>query len=190
MGLFVVKQRIQGRIAFGPDFIYPAIHIDLQVGVADEMQRKLGPEFDLTINAFRGGEGNGVLLRKDPVVWAVSRKAAPYLKHPVPPALLPQGSLLRRWAEETLTAAGKRWVVLQESSPSSEMWLERADRELPRAAKCLYEFLLEQLPRWGSSRASPPPPRTNRCCRHDSTTAASSAVPVRPARRTRVTLAF
>ena len=32
--------------------------------------------------------------------------------------------------------------------PSSEMWLARADRELPRAAKCLYEFLLEQLPPW------------------------------------------
>ncbi|WP_395321058.1 LysR substrate-binding domain-containing protein [Variovorax sp. UC74_104] len=169
--------------------IYPAIHIDLEVGVADEMQRKLGPAFDLTINAFRGGEGNGVLLRKDPVVWAVSRKAAPHLKQPVPLALLPQGSLLRRWAEETLTAAGKRWVVVQESSsvevlrasvlaglavgvfqeatisevaeirslgpedgfpalPSSEMWLERANRELPRAAKCLYEFLLEQLPPW------------------------------------------
>jgi DNA-binding transcriptional LysR family regulator len=32
--------------------------------------------------------------------------------------------------------------------PSSEMRLERASRELPRAAKCLYEFLLEQLPSW------------------------------------------
>src|SRR6218665_920746 len=32
--------------------------------------------------------------------------------------------------------------------PSTEMWLERADRELPRAAQCLYEFWLEQLPPW------------------------------------------
>jgi len=32
--------------------------------------------------------------------------------------------------------------------PSSEMWPERANRELPRAAKCLYEFLVEQLPPW------------------------------------------
>ncbi len=44
--------------------LYPAIHIDLQVGVAEEMRRKLGPAFDLTINAFQGGKGNGVLLRK------------------------------------------------------------------------------------------------------------------------------
>ena len=169
--------------------LYPAIHIDLQVGVAEEMQRKLGPAFDLTINAFQGGEGNGLLLRKDPVVWAVSKRASPHQKRPVPLALLPQGSLLRRWAEEALTAVGQRWVVVQESSsvevlkasvlaglavgvfqeatispvadmrvltpeegfpklPSSEMWLERANRELPRAAKCLYEFLLEQLPPW------------------------------------------
>lgn len=169
--------------------LYPAIHIDLQVGVAEEMQRKLGPAFDLTINAFQGGEGNGVLLRKDQVVWATSRRAAPHAKNPVPLALLPQGSLLRRWAEEALTAAGRRWVVVQESSsvevlrasvlaglavgvfqeatvspiadirsltpeegfpalPASEMWLEQANRELPRAAKCLYEFLLEQLPPW------------------------------------------
>ncbi|MDQ0587881.1 LysR substrate-binding domain-containing protein [Variovorax paradoxus] len=171
--------------------LYPAIHIDLQVGVAEEMQRKLGPAFDLTINAFQGGEGNGVLLRKDPVVWAVSKKSSPQHKRPVPLALLPQGSLLRRWAEEALTASGERWVVVQESSsvevlkasvvaglavgvfqeatispvadmriltpedgfpklPSSEMWLERANRELPRAAKCLYEFLLEQLPPWAA----------------------------------------
>ena len=169
--------------------LYPAIHTDLEVGVAGEMQRKLGPSFDITINAFQGGEGNGVLLRKDRVVWAISKNASPHHKQPVPLALLPQGSLLRRWAEESLTAAGKRWVVVQESSsvevlkasvraglavgvfqeatvsavadlrsltpeegfpalPSSEMWLERADRELPRAAKCLYEFLLEQLPPW------------------------------------------
>lgn len=169
--------------------LYPAIHIDLEVGVADEMQRKLGPAFDLTINAFQSGEGNGVLLRKDRVVWATSTSAAPHRKQPVPLALLPQGSLLRRWAQEALTAAGHRWVVVQESSslevlkasvlaglavgvfqeatvaamagvrtlapeegfpqlPSSEMWLERADRELPRAAKCLYEFLLDQLPPW------------------------------------------
>jgi DNA-binding transcriptional LysR family regulator len=169
--------------------LYPNIHIDLEVGVAQDMQRKLGPAFDLTINAFQGGEGNGVLLRKDRVVWATSRRAAPHGKKPVPLALLPQGSLLRRWAEEALTAAGHRWVVVQESSsvevlkasvlaglavgvfqeatitpladirtltpeegfptlPSSEMWLAQANRELPRAAKCLYEFLLEQLPPW------------------------------------------
>lgn len=169
--------------------LYPAIHIDLEVGVAEEMQRKLGPAFDLTINAFPSGEGNGVLLRRDPVVWATSSRATAHRKQPIPLALLPQGSLLRRWAEEALTAAGHRWVVVQESSsvevlkasvlaglavgvfqeatispvaemrsltpeegfpklPSSEVWLERADRELPRAAKCLYEFLLEQLPPW------------------------------------------
>jgi DNA-binding transcriptional LysR family regulator len=166
--------------------LYPAIHIDLQVGVAEEMQRKLGPAFDLTINAFQNGEGRGLLLHKDPVVWAVSTRASPQHKRPVPLALLPQGSLLRRWAEEALTAVGQPWVVVQESSsvevlkaavlaglavgvfqeatirplaevrvltaeegfpnlPSSEMRLERANRDLPRAAKCLYEFLVEQL---------------------------------------------
>jgi DNA-binding transcriptional LysR family regulator len=83
---------------------------------AQEMQRKLGPAFDLTINAFQGGEGNGVFLRKEPVVWAVSRKASPHHKQPIPLALLPQGSLLRRWAEEALTAVGRRWVVMQEST--------------------------------------------------------------------------
>ena len=169
--------------------LYPGIHIDLQVGVAEEMQRKLGPAFDLTINAFQGGEGNGVLLRKDPVVWATSAKASAHHKQPLPLALLPQGSLLRRWAEEALTTAGRRWTVVQESSsvevlkasvlaglavgvfqeatmgavadvrlltpeegfptlPSSEVWLARADRELSRAAACLYEFLREQLPPW------------------------------------------
>jgi len=169
--------------------LHPAIHIDLEVGVAEDMRKKLGPAFDLVINAFQSGQGNGVLLRKDPVAWAVSAHARPHLKAPIPLAVLPQGSLLRRWAEEALTAAGQRWVVVQESSsvevlkasvlaglavgvfqdatvraapglrpllpdegfptlPSTEMWLERADRDLPRAAQCLYEFLRDQLPPW------------------------------------------
>lgn len=176
--------------------LYPAIHIDLQVGIAGEMQRKLGTEFDITINAFQSGQGHGVLLRRDPVVWAVSRRADPHRKTPLPLAVLPSGSLLRRWAEEALTAAGRPWVVVQESAsvevlkasvlaglavgvfqkasvghlaglrmltpdegfaplPLSEMWLERADRELPRAAMCLYGFLREQLPPWDLPLASP-----------------------------------
>lgn len=168
---------------------HPAVHIDLQLDVADEIQRRLGSTLDLAINAFQEGAGNGVLLRKDRVVWAASTHSSAQQKQPIPLALLPQGSLLRRWAEEALTTAGRRWVVVQESAsvevlkasvhaglavgvfqeatmstvsdmrtltpeegfpalPSSEMWLAKADRELSPAAKCLYEFLLEQLPPW------------------------------------------
>lgn len=176
--------------------LYPAIHIDLQVGVAGDMQRKLGTAFDLTINAFEGGQGHGVLLRRDPVQWTVSRQADPHRRTPVPLAVLPQGSLLRRWAEEALTRTGRHWVVVQESAsvevlrasvqaglavgvfqqasvghlpglralnpadgfpalPQAEMWLERADRALPRAAMCLYGFLREQLPPWDMPLGSP-----------------------------------
>lgn len=178
---------------------HPAVHIDLEVGVADEMRRKLGAVYDLTINAFQSGQGHGVLLRKDPVVWAASRQSSPHQRAPVPLAVLPQGSLLRRWAEEALTAAGRPWVVVQESTsveflkasvlagqavgvfqaatvsplsglrlltpeegfpvlPLTEMWLERADRELSRAAACLYDFLREQLQPWEGARADPDGP--------------------------------
>lgn len=173
---------------------HPAVHIDLEVGVAEDMRRKLGSVFDLTINAFQSGQGHGVLLRRDPVVWAVSRHASPHERTPLPLAVLPQGSLLRRWAEEALTASGRPWVVVQESSsveflkasvmagqavgvfqaatvgplsglrlltpeegfpplPSTEMRLERADRELSRAAACFYAFLSEQLQPWEASRS-------------------------------------
>lgn len=169
--------------------LHPGIHIDLEVSVADEMQKKLGSTFDLTINSFQSGRGHGVLLRRDPVVWVGSRHSSPHEKDPLPLALLPSGSLLRRWAEEALTQAGRRWVVVQESStvdvlkasvlaglavgvfqkttvksirslrmltpadgfprlPWSEMWLECANRELPPAAKCLHQYLLDELPPW------------------------------------------
>lgn len=172
--------------------LYPSIHIYMEVEVADEMQRKLGRSYDLIINAFSGGSGRGVLLRKDAVVWAASKTANVHERTPIPLAVLPPGSLLRKWAESTLTTAGRPWVVVQESLsvevlkasvlagvavgvfqeatvrampqlhiltphegfpglPSSEMWLDKADRELPRAAKCLYEFLREQLPPWSAS---------------------------------------
>lgn len=166
--------------------LYPMVHIEMEVGVADEMQRKLGRSYDLIINAFSSGAGQGVLLRKDAVVWAVSKQANPWERTPIPLAVLPQGSLLRKWAEAALTQAGRRWVVVQESLsvevlkasvlagvavgvfqeataratpqmrilspeegfpelPFTEMWLGKADRELPLAAKCLYEYLREQL---------------------------------------------
>lgn len=174
--------------------LYPDIHIDLEVGVAGEMQRKLGAAFDLTINSFQGGQGNGVLLRRDPVVWATSRRAPAHERDPLPLVLLPSGSLLRRWAEEALTSAGRRWVVVQESSsvevlkasalaglavgvfqkatvksirdlrvltpaegfprlPSSEMWLECANRELAPAVRCLHQYLLDQLPPWEARKS-------------------------------------
>lgn len=92
---------------------YPSIQIDLEVGTAEDMQRKLGPRFDLTINAFQGGQGNGVLLHRDPVVWATARRGDAERKDPLPLALLPQGSLLRRWAEQTLARTARRWVLVQ-----------------------------------------------------------------------------
>ena len=166
--------------------LYPMVHIDMEVGVADEMQRKLGRSYDLIINAFSHGAGQGVLLRQDAAVWAVSRQANPGNRTPIPLAVLPQGSLLRKWAEAALTQAGQRWVVVQESLsievlkasvlagvavgvfqeatvlstpqmrvltpeegfpalPFTEMWLDKADRELPQAAQCLYDYLRRQL---------------------------------------------
>ena len=96
--------------------LYPEVHIDLEVGTADRMRRDLGTVFDLTINSFESGQGRGLLLRRDPGVWVVSRSRPPRVMDPVPLALLPPGSLLRRWAEAALTGAGRPWVVVQESS--------------------------------------------------------------------------
>lgn len=167
--------------------LYPSIHIHMEVEVAGEMQRKLGRSYDLMINAFSCGSGRGVLLRKDDVVWAAAKTVHVHERTPIPLAVLPPGSLLRKWAESSLTAAGRPWVVVQESLsvevlkasvlagvavgvfqeatvlatpelriltaldgfpelPPSEMWLVKAERELPRAAKCFYEFLCEELP--------------------------------------------
>lgn len=173
---------------------HPGIHIEMEVGVADDMQRKLGRAYDLIINAFPGGSGRGVLLRREAVVWAAARDGDAPARDPVPLAVLPPGSLLRKWAEAALTAAGRRWVVVQESLsievlkasvragaavgvfqaatvqtapplrvldaadgfpplPASEMWLDKADRALPKAASCLYDFLREQLPPWQEAEA-------------------------------------
>ncbi|HYF19995.1 MAG TPA: LysR substrate-binding domain-containing protein [Ramlibacter sp.] len=197
---------------------HPGIHIDLEVGVAGDMQRKLGASLDLTINSFASGRRNGVLLRRDPAVWAVSRRSPPHGQDPLPMALLPPGSLLRRWAEEALLAAGRRWSLVQESSnidvlkasvvaglavgvfqratvkstrelrmlapsdgfarlPVSEMWLECAERELPPAARCLYEYLVEHLPPWEARQPVTPVPA--RVVPHAPGAAGPSARPAR-----------
>ncbi|WP_341667464.1 LysR substrate-binding domain-containing protein [Alcaligenes sp. SDU_A2] len=94
---------------------YPHIQSDLEVGIAQDMHRELGSKFDITINAYRPGETQGILLRRDPVVWAIAEHARPHLNTPVPLATLPRGSLLRQWAEDALKAAGKKWTLVQES---------------------------------------------------------------------------
>ena len=62
------------------------------------------------------------------------------------------GAGVTLWVSSQSKPCARRPVLTPEEGfpklPSSEMWLERANRELPRAAKCLYEFLLEQLPPW------------------------------------------
>lgn len=95
---------------------YPDILVELHTGVAADMVKRLGSVFDLAINVHEEGSGNGRLIRDAPVHWVAARDAVLPAGEPVPVALLPGGSLLRRWALEALARSGTPWRLVHESS--------------------------------------------------------------------------
>jgi len=95
---------------------HPEIQIELHTGVAADMEKKLGGTFDLIINLYRRGEGEGVLIDRQQPIWVGAKDGTAHLRDPLPLALLPHGSLFRQLALETLNAQGRRWHLAQEST--------------------------------------------------------------------------
>lgn len=96
--------------------IHPEVQIELHTAVAAEMEKKLGSTFDMTINLHVPGTGSGVLLSHQEPIWVTSRHNSPHEREPLPLALMPHGSLFRRYALNALAQQGRAWHLAQEST--------------------------------------------------------------------------
>lgn len=88
---------------------YPSISVEMETGLTSLMPERLGEDFDLVIGMHVEGSNGGELLRREPATWAGSPDHDLTEHAPLPLALYPQGCLFRRWAMDSLDAAGRPW---------------------------------------------------------------------------------
>ncbi|WP_159593285.1 LysR substrate-binding domain-containing protein [Hydrogenophaga sp. BPS33] len=96
--------------------MYPEVQIEVHTGVAAEMEKRLGSTYDMTINLHPPGQGEGVLISTQEPIWITSLHNSPHERDPLPLALLPNGSLFRRYALQALAQMGRSWHLAQEST--------------------------------------------------------------------------
>jgi DNA-binding transcriptional LysR family regulator len=101
--------------------LHPEVQIEVHTGVAAEMDRKLGSTYDLIINISPEGQGEGVLLGNQQPVWVTSARNSPHDREPLPLALLPNGSLYRKFAVDALARQGRAWHAAHESTNLAAM---------------------------------------------------------------------
>lgn len=95
---------------------HPEVQIEVHTDVAAEMEKKLGKTYDLTINLHPPGVGEGILISTQEPIWVTSLLGSPHDRDPLPLALMPNGSLFRRYALEALAKQGRAWHLAQEST--------------------------------------------------------------------------
>ena len=63
----------------------------------------------------------GTVIERERAIWVGSARHQTHLVTPVPLAVLPEGSLLRRWAIESLEHHGKPWRIAYISANATAM---------------------------------------------------------------------
>lgn len=99
---------------------YPAVRIELLAGTSFR-EAPFGTELDLAIALEPAGTTNGTVLERDRAIWVSSARHQAHTVSPVALAVLPEGSLLRQWAIESLEHHGKPWRITYISANASAM---------------------------------------------------------------------
>lgn len=119
---------MRGRIRFGsaddlsltrlPDILrrfralYPLINLELTVSQSDRLHRRLtAGQLDLVFVKTVADSGQGTVVRRDSFVWVGLKQTVLEPGEPVPLVVYPHPSLSRRFALESLEAAGRTWRV-------------------------------------------------------------------------------
>ena len=93
--------------------LYPEVWVELHVGLSSSMLARLGGEFDLVVGLEDRLHSGSVRLRREPVSWYSSIAHRQHERDPLPIAILPEGSLFREWAIDSLARCGRNWRIAQ-----------------------------------------------------------------------------
>ncbi len=99
---------------------YPAVRIEVLAGVSFR-EAPFGTELDLAIALEPAGTTTGTILERDRAIWVSSAQHPTLTVSPVALAVLPEGSLLRKWAIESLEHHGKPWRIAYISANATAM---------------------------------------------------------------------
>ena len=102
--------------------VYPEVWVEVHVGLANALPARLGPEFDLVVGLEEHASPASILLSRETVSWYTSVEHQPHVRNPLPIAVMPEGSLFRRWAIESISRGGRVWRIAQvcTSAPAIE----------------------------------------------------------------------
>lgn len=92
---------------------YPDVWVEVHVGLLMSLPDRLGSEFDLIVGVDEHVPEGSTLLRNEGVSWYGGIDHGTHLRDPLPIAVLPEGSLFRRWAIESLSRCGRNWRIAQ-----------------------------------------------------------------------------
>lgn len=95
---------------------HPRVNIELYGGMPSAMLTRIGTHFDIVIAMEPAGTSQGLVLRREPVVWATSFEHDQHLRSPLPLALAPPGAMFRHWAIAALQQRGTPWRLAYASS--------------------------------------------------------------------------
>lgn len=126
------RQPVEGRVRLGatdtsmcylPAILsnfaqsYPLIELEIRCDRSWEALDALeAGEVDLAFVTQPGGRTGGRVVRREPLVWAVSRESAADQQDPVPLAIFAPGCIYRKAALEALAAHGVKWRHAYNSS--------------------------------------------------------------------------
>lgn len=120
--------RVEGRVVLGvPDLYasyllphilsnfaaaYPTIQVELRCRRSVHLQAELAAgELDLALVTRQPGGPSGRLVRREPLIWVANKELRMDPEAEVPLALLPDGSVYREAALQSLMSANRRWRV-------------------------------------------------------------------------------
>ena len=68
---------------------HPAVRIELQTGLTEDMLERLGVAYDVVLGIQPVGTGRGIIIRRDAPVWVAGPAARAPIEDPLPLALYP-----------------------------------------------------------------------------------------------------
>lgn len=93
--------------------LYPSVELQVHCGLSVDLVRELGAgQLDLAVVTRQRNSPGGEVLRREPLVWAASRRHEPRVSDPLPLALFSAGKdVFREQALSALESAGRTWRI-------------------------------------------------------------------------------
>lgn len=93
--------------------LYPDVWVELHVGLAKTMPSRLGGEFDIVVGLEDTSTSRATILKSERVSWYTAAHYDQHKRDPLPIAVLPEGSIFRKWAIDSLSKQGRQWRICQ-----------------------------------------------------------------------------